>query len=382
MNKRYLLIFLIALATTAFGQNANPRLCQMDEYLQKQENFTVRHFQQSGANLEELLGRIGSSPDNIEQATAGIHHSWRVYFTTDTYYLSALGKENMDLWERYIAKCDSVDAICRQLLPNIADSMRNIFSSVSREASESYRHEYHKDDADTINYSLKFHYDDGSYRESAYFEYKKGQNIIGTEGAQFVYAPRIYAEYYHEYTELRSVSWQDMKPLDIAAFTALIQPTLESVKQLKGAKTFPVYWRHDKEYKDSLRGGLVLKNWRYTDHSGLTTGTHYLIPAQYEKEGKALYLKLDALAHDYVDSHPEQKYNYCYSAGYPNLCECHYIVCSESLDDSEDYYYLGYYRDLVGLHILSITTKGELWIPKEWTKLKRWVNGKATYRKD
>ena len=95
MNKRYLLIFLIALATMAFGQNANPRLCQMDEYLQKQENITVRHFQQSGANLEELLGRIGSSPDNIELATAGIHHSWRVYFTTDTYYLSALGKENM-----------------------------------------------------------------------------------------------------------------------------------------------------------------------------------------------------------------------------------------------------------------------------------------------
>jgi hypothetical protein len=35
-----------------------------------------------------------------------------------------------------------------------------------------------------------------------------------------------------------------------------------------------------------------------------------------------------------------------------------------------------------GLHILSITSKGEGWMPKEWQKLKRWVNGKATYRKD
>ena len=30
----------------------------------------------------------------------------------------------------------------------------------------------------------------------------------------------------------------------------------------------------------------------------------------------------------------------------------------------------------------SITSKGEGWMPKEWQKLKRWVNGEATYRKD
>ena len=350
MDRRYIFISLVALATTAFGQRrANPRLCQMDEYIQKQENFTVSYNQHNGA---------------------GIYHSWKAYFTPDTYYLSALYREDRDLWKQYIAKCDSVDVLCRQLLPGIADSMRIVFASASREASESYRHDYHKDDTDTINYSLTFHDDDGSYRETAYFNYKKGQE------------PRIRAEYYHRYSEPRSIPSADMKPLDIAAFTALIQPTLESAMQLKGTKAYPVYWRHDKEYKDSLRGGLVLEDWRDTDHSGLTTGTHYLIPAQYEKEGKALRLQLDALAHDYVDSHPEQEYFYSYTAGYPDLYELHYIVSSNELGDSDDYYYLGYYRDLVGLHILSITTNGELWIPKEWTKLKRWVNGKKTYRKN
>ena len=366
MNRRYLIILGVALATGAFGQRqANPRLCQMDEYLQKQENFTVSHFQHNGA---------------------GIYHSWRVYFTTDRYYLSALGREDMDLWRQYLAKCDSVDALCRQLLPSISDSMRIVFASASREASESSCQEYHKDDADTINYALKFHYDDGSYRETAYFNYKMGQDIIGhettpTDSLIFIYGPRIRADYFHTYTERRGIPWQDMKPLDIAAFTALIQPTLESARQLKGAKAYPVYWRHDAEYKDSLRGGLISENWRDTDHAGLTTGTHYLIPAQYEKEGKALYLKLDALAHDYVNNHPEQEYFYCYAAGYPNLYELHYIVTSNELGDSDDYYYLGYYRDLVGLHILSITTKGELWIPKNFQKMKRWVNGKITYLK-
>lgn len=351
MNRRYILLFLVAWATTAFGQRqANPRLCQMDEYLQKQENFTVSHYQHNGA---------------------GIYHSWKVYFTTDRYYLSTLYNEDMDLWRQYLAKCDSVDALCQQLLPSIPDSMRIVFANASREASESYRQEYHKDDADTINYSLKFQYDDGSYRETAYFNYKKGQD-----------EPRIRAEYCHTYREHRGIPSTNMKPLDIAAFTTLIQPTLESAIQLKGAKAYPVYWRHDAEYKDSLRGGLIHEDWRDTDHAGLTTGTHYLIPAQYEKESKALYLKLDALAHDYVDSHPEQEYFYCYTAGYPNLYELHYIVTSNELGDSDDVYYLGYYRDLVGLHILSITTKGELWIPKGFQKMKRWVNGKATFRKN
>jgi hypothetical protein len=32
-----------------------------------------------------------------------------------------------------------------------------------------------------------------------------------------------------------------------------------------------------------------------------------------------------------------------------------------------------------GLHILSITSKGEGWMPVEWEKLKSWINGKKEY---
>ena len=84
MNKRYTFLFLVALATTAFGQR--PRLCQMDEYLRKQKT----------------------------QVTT--------------------------------------------------DSIRHFFASMSREASESYRFEYHKNDVDTIKYELAFRADDNSGR--------------------------------------------------------------------------------------------------------------------------------------------------------------------------------------------------------------------------
>ena len=95
-----------------------------------------------------------------------------------------------------------------------------------------------------------------------------------------------------------------------------------------------------------------------------------------------LYQQIDSLAHNYVNNHPEQRYNYLYYASNPNLYELHNILCSEALGGQEDFYYLGYYRNDEGLHILSVTTKGELWIPKEWTKIKRWVNEKKTYRKN
>ena len=59
----------------------------------------------------------------------------------------------------------------------------------------------------------------------------------------------------------------------------------------------------------------------------------------------------------------------------------------ESDDDEIDSnngtkYNLRCYQDEDGLHILSLTTKGILWIPKNFQKMKRWVNGKATYRKN
>jgi hypothetical protein len=34
-----------------------------------------------------------------------------------------------------------------------------------------------------------------------------------------------------------------------------------------------------------------------------------------------------------------------------------------------------------GLHILSISNKGEGWMPTEWQKLKSWINGKKVYLK-
>ena len=357
MKSVKILIGLLVLATTAFGQKANPRLCQLDEYFKKQGIYSVSYHQTNAG---------------------GISHSWWIHFSPGL--LTINDEMDQEMLQRMKSKVDSVDALCRQRQPSIIDTIRSICASVRKDASESYMYEYHKDGADTVRYTLAFCRDDGSNRESVLFESRNAKTVQdGTPQFEGIAGA---SEYYHEYIEPRSVPNSDMKLLDVAAVRAIVEPALESVKQFKGAKAWPIHWQHDATFEDQTDtdpfGGVIAGRGR----AGLTTGIHYLLPAQYENEGDALYLQIDSLAHDYVDRHPEQEYVYAYFAAVPNLYKLRFILRTTEYGSPEEAYHLGYYRDKEGLHFLSVTTKGQLRIPQGWTKIKRRVNGKATFRKN
>ena len=127
MNRRYTLISLIAWATMAFAQQPNPRLSQLDDYLQKQK-----------------------------------------------------GNVNVD-------------------------SIRHIFASVSKEASDSYRYESHKGGADTIKYELAFRYDGNGDHRSPIREVARFL-CSGTQG-----------EYYHGRKNLMSDN--EMKAIEVSPLT-------------------------------------------------------------------------------------------------------------------------------------------------------------------
>ena len=127
MNRRYTLISLIVWATMAFAQQPNPRLSQLDDYLQKQR-----------------------------------------------------GNVNVD-------------------------SIRHIFASVSKEASDSYRYESHKGGADTIKYELAFRYDGNGDHRSPIREVARFL-CSGTQG-----------EYYHGRKNLMSDN--EMKAIEVSPLT-------------------------------------------------------------------------------------------------------------------------------------------------------------------
>ena len=369
--KKYLFTILLLALTAATQGQPNQRLQQLDEFLQ-QQGINVSH-QQTNA--------IDGSITHIMHAFPNLVNLNATSFPQD------MSEEEK---QRLIHEYDSVNALRRQYFDNILDSIRITFASLGKEASENYMYEYHKNGVDTISYSLAFlsendtlrpsRYNNlvifGRAREAALFDYHEGYSewFGGTEGI---------GNYNHSYSIPSGITWDNMQPFDTVAFSSHIQPVLKQLKKLKGAKAYPVYWRHDEGFKkDDDFVSLTTRQSEYSDnkHTGLTTGIHYIIPSQYKDEAKALYRQLDSLAYDYVNSHPRQPYTYKYTQGFPFLNLKHIVQGHSYKDDKE--YYLSCMCDKDGnYHILTLNNKGELWIPRDWQKLKSYINGERVYLK-
>lgn len=373
--KKLLIIMLLAfVATAVHSQEPNPKLRQLEQYLQEQ-GYGISHVQSSA----------------IER---GVTHHWRTLL--NAYIIrpqSAVDSTKTEAEnQRMVQQYDSINRQHRQSMVNALDSIRLTFAQLGKDASESYLYEYHKNGTDTIKYSLAFQRDGDTLHSSRY-----GNSVYfsnASEAASFDYTRRDdsdgwgvtdWGNYNHFYSVPNGIAWEDMRPFDYMAYEKLIAPVLKSIKKLKGAKSYPIYWRHDEGFHDDVGtdGHLVSKITRQSDytekHYGLATGTYYFIPKSCEAEAKALYKQLDSLTYDYVEHHPEQYYQYHFTSGfsYLNLKD---LVGGHDVEGDMDYT-LKTLADDKGFYILCISTKGELWIPRDWPKLKSYINGELIYRK-
>ena len=376
MKKILTIILLAVVSAAAFSQEPNKQLQQLEKYLQELD-LGVSHEQSNCGG------------------TTNIRHTWRSMFYESTQRIPADESLSEEKRKQYQAYHDKFIAKRWQNLEHAVDSVRLAFARLSKETSKSYLFEDHMDGADTIKYALAFARPDGmapflyeqkksnraeffGAREAASFNFDKN---FDSQGQYFVGK----GSYEHVYEIETGLTWEnDMKNFDIEAFQALIQPVIKPLLSLKGVKTYSVYWRHDVGYEDGVgeNGGLTHKTTSYGSSAsgqGLTTGTFYFIPAQYEAEAKALYKQLDSLSLAYVNQHPEQPYIYKYSKGY-SFFNIEEVLNGHRHNDSDDYS-LRSYSDPDGFYILSLTTKGDIWIPNDWPKLKSWINGEKVYLK-
>ena len=376
MKKILSIILLAAVTTSAYTQEPNKRLTQLENFLQREGNFRVSHWQLN------CTGR-------------GIEHQWHTWInevTSKTPHFNFDEKISEASRRHLIESYDSINAARHQRVVTMLDSIRLTFALLGKDASESYTYEYHKGEIDTIKYTLAFREEgDTLLFPPAAFTYR-WELMRAREVANFDYN-RSYdswqegnvekGQYTHLYSIPNGITWDDMKTFDIEAFKAQIEPVLKSFKKLKGAKTYPVYWRHDEGFKDEVSedGGLIqMTQSSRGSRFGLTTGTHYYIPAQHKEEAEALYKQLIALAYDYLNNHPEQPYRYKFTSrfSYINLED---VVEGINYNNDDDEYFLSCMRDDDGFHILSLRNKGDRWITKDWQNLKSYVNGEKTYLK-
>ena len=389
--KKLLIIMLLAfVATAVHSQEPNPKLRQLEQYLQEQ-GYGISHVQSSAIergvthHWRTLLNAYIIRPQSAIDSTKTEAENQRMVQQYDSTKTEA---ENQRMVQQY----DSINRQHRQSMVNALDSIRLTFAQLGKDASESYLYEYHKNGTDTIKYSLAFQRDGDTLHSSRY-----GNSVYfsnASEAASFDYTRRDdsdgwgvtdWGNYNHFYSVPNGIAWEDMRPFDYMAYEKLIAPVLKSIKKLKGAKSYPIYWRHDEGFHDDVGtdGHLVSKITRqsdYTDkHYGLTTGTLNFIPRACEEEAKALYRQLDSLAYDYVEQHPEQYYRYNFTPGfsYRNLGE---MVSGQDIEGDSSYS-LSSSADDKGFYILTFTTKGELWIPREWRKLKSYINGELIFLK-
>ena len=293
--------------------------------------------------------------------------------------------------QRLLESYDSINALRHQRVVNVLDSIRLTFAMLGKEASESYCYEFHKGEIDTIKYTLYFR-EKGDTLLYPPVKFTNWSEINGArEIANFEYS-RNYDDYMegnvekgtysHLYHEPTGFTWDEMKPFDVKAFEAQIAPALKSFMKLKGAKTYPVHWQHDEGFEDDVKkdGGLIQKvKSAGSASSGLTQGTHYFIPAKYREEADTLYKQLVSLAYNYVNSHPEQFYEYLFTSRF-SLHNFITVVESHSYHEDNNYY-LGQTADENGFHLFLLTNKGDLWVPRDFQKLKSYINGKVTYLK-
>ena len=361
MKKIITVMLSVAFAATIQGQLPNPRLTQLDEFMRQQEPYFM-HTQTNNA------------PEGV------ITH----YFHGSISGYNIWTSKESEVSEWLVHRRDSINAKTWQRVDKVLDSIRIAFACLGKEASESYMYEYHKNGTDTIKYSLAFQRGNDSLfstrinnqvyfwneKEFAQFDYYK--NPINDQGAV-----EALGNYHHKYTIHNGLSHDDLQPFDAIAFSAYIQPIMKRFKKLKGTKTYPVHWQHD----DGFEPGNDF--WRYGYvHFGLCTGTHYIIPSEHENEVEALYHQLVSLVYNYVNVlHPEQYYEYTFTTHFPKLVSADIVKGRSSKEKEEEYYLCCVQEEDGNYHIFTLNSRGTLWIPYHWDKLKSYINGKKVYIK-
>ena len=373
--RRYHLLFIIYYSFfCCCGASAQPnaRLQELEKTL-KERGFDVTHVQRSSRGIEQRW-------------TSGLHLS----SGTPTISKELLQKMSADQLKAFRLRIDSTETARKQRTVEAIDLIRSTFSALASTASESYMYEVHNKECDTIRLSMAWKDEShplSSWRSDGGVLYDGGREAVMFNFHRPPGKDWSSGYYSHVYTAPYPEPMGDIKSFDGKAFQSLISPCLKRALKLKGAKKYPVYWRHDEGYNEEV-GELILKVTRMRDyadnkHTGLTTGDLYFIPKTFENEARELLATLDSLSHAYVETHYDQDYSYHYHPrfSYNNNVT---LVSGGNWPDKQPVdtdYYLCTYMDDDGFYFLSVTTEGEIWMPRDYPKLKSWINGQRVYRK-
>lgn len=368
---------LVLLTFTSYSQeHQNPKIKALEEFLIR-NGFELKN--------KALFGGWRKS------SSVNYFNSYRIRIPDSTATISEEESRHQ------LLEFDSITTKLRLEQETIWDSIRIFVRELTPETDECYLHENHKEHTDTINYTLRFEQNGGDVRETVYLQYYR---IKDTKyyfvGSDFLYS----------YLERLDRSDNDKDTFDIAGFERYLKQALAPILKLKGVKQYPIYWEYDDSYpmeknqRDEeyfLYPSLSYHN--ASNHKPpyrvTITGTDYFIPKAHIDSTDAFLRRIETDVVRYLEQHHEQYFEHRARYGYTEGPKWNPIWDFAPL---HEFFYGGYKgypytspacslyaytEDEEGVHLLFMQHPYyETWVPKGFEKMKRWVNGKATLRKE
>lgn len=265
----------------------------------------------------------------------------------------------------------------------VVQRSRHTFDELMATAAESYHFEKHTDTEDTLQYSIALSSMEGDSIASRPYGIRKiaFQNVAETATLRFTKKHDNWGgfkvlEYYHEYKTMEPDVQEWGIPLDVKAYEAQLAKVLKH----RHVKRRPVHWKHDPSCPpNAMKDYIQRQTYPHNEGYGETTGTCYFVPASEETLAYELLSKVYRLTKEYVDAHPSNDYVFSISQKFDNSmnfilsCQLNFYGKNESKHALD--YALYAYKDKAGFYFLSIVTDGDLWMPRDWPRLKSWVNG-------
>lgn len=183
------------------------------------------------------------------------------------------------------------------------------------------------------------------------------------------------------YTSRKPMPKDQCTAFDQETFLATILPVLKQ----KGIKTWDFNWaldeRYDydlKKYSDEFYG----RQSYHKSYAGKATGTIYFIPKEEEKMAVNVFNAIDSLTRIHINKYPQQKYEYVFNVAEGVMSRppsTHPTDLINEYGNINNKFHLNLTKTEDGYYVAIINSEKSYGIPKEWYKLKSYINGKKEY---
>lgn len=280
----------------------------------------------------------------------------------------------------------------KEIFGRIFGTIRHYLDSLMAFSEESYHFESHGHGADTIKYSLcmrnsadtvrKYKTDDGSMAypdamETVFFDFTASPKPCGKHARGFgtlgynknIFLPNRRSYYFNKEPYLEKIT-QILKQKDIQSWNfKWEQSTGYDIQE---------NWYKEFAWGETL-GNFGPKN------AGQTVGTMYFIPRNKGELADAIFTAIDSVTHNYTDIHPEQMFRYVYNKKEVVMQYTESSNISTLFEGTTGKGHVSI-RVLFGItpkgyYVAVVNAENNFCVPKEWSVLKNFVDGKKTYLK-